>query len=116
METEKKQKLLEAGVNVDNALSRFMGNEKMLNKYLGRFLSEKSYAALKAAVEADDQAAAQAAVHTLKSVCGSIGCEGMQAQVVEQEKAIRGGDWAAAKAMMPDIEKTYTTICQALQA
>lgn len=116
METERKQRLLDAGINVNAALNRFMGNEKMMEKYLGRFLAEKSYAALKGAIDANDQPAAQAAVHTLKSVCGSIGCEDMQAQVVEQEKAMRSGDWAGAVAMMPDIEKTYNTICEALQA
>lgn len=115
MEANRKAKLLDAGINVDSALERFMGNEKMLEKYLGRFLSEKSYAALVAALNADDQEAAGAAVHTLKSVCGTIGCLGMQEQIVAQEKAIRGGDMAAAKALMPEIEKTYNTICAALQ-
>lgn len=115
MEANRKAKLLEAGINVDSALERFMGNEKMLEKYLGRFLSEKSYAALQAAVAADDQAAAGAAVHALKSVCGTIGCLGMQDMIVAQEKAIRGGDWEGAKAMMPEIDATYRVICAALQ-
>lgn len=116
MDAQRKAKLLESGVNVDNALERFMGNEKMLEKYLGRFLNEKSYEALATAIKANDQAAAQAAAHTLKSVCGTIGCEGMQAQVVEQEKAMRAGNWDAAVAMMPEIEMTYAQICAALQA
>lgn len=115
MEANRKAKLLEAGVNVDNALERFMGNEKMLEKYLGRFSNEKSYADLDAAVKADDKEAAAAAVHTLKSVCGTIGCLGLQEQVMEQEKAIRGGDWEKAKEMMPQIEETYLKIRTALQ-
>lgn len=93
-----------------------MGNEKMLEKYLGRFLNEKSYAALLAAVEADDKDAAGAAIHTLKSVCGTIGCLGMQEMVVNQEKTLRGGDWAGAKAMLPQIDAEYKKICAALQA
>lgn len=116
MDANRKAKLLEAGVNVDSALERFMGNEKMLEKYLGRFSSEKSYAALKDAVAADDPQAAAAAVHTLKSVCGTIGCLAMQELVVEQEKAIRSGDWDTAKALMPTIESAYNTVIAALQA
>lgn len=116
MEADRKAKLVAAGINVDAALERFMGKDKMLEKYLGRFLSEKSYAALVSAIEADDQAAAGAAVHTLKSVCGSIGCEKMQGMVVEQEKAIRGGDWQQAKQLMPAITAEYESICAALQA
>lgn len=102
-------------MDVDSALDRFMGNEKMLDKYLTKFLNEKTYAALLAAVGADDEAAAGAAMHTLKSVCGTLGCSGMQALVVEQERKLRAGDWAGAKAMMPEIEQVYNTICGALQ-
>lgn len=116
MDADRKAKLLNAGVNVDSALERFMGNEKMLEKYLGRFVSEKSYSALKDAIAADDPEAAAAAVHTLKSVCGTIGCQAMQELVVEQEKAIRSGDWETAKELMPTIESAYNVICAALQA
>lgn len=115
MDAARKAKLLEAGINVDKALERFMGNEKMLEKYLGRFLNEKSYAALVAAIDSHDEAAAKAAVHTLKSVCGTIGCEGMQELVVEQEKALRGGNWQVAVDSMPQISAVYETICNALQ-
>lgn len=116
MDANRKANLLKAGVNVDSALERFMGNEKMLEKYLGRFLNEKSYAALKAAIAADDKEAAGAAVHTLKSVCGTIGCLEMQDLVVAQEKAIREGNWTEAKEMMGKIEEVYNIICAALQS
>ena len=116
MDAERKAKLINAGINVDSALERFMGKDKLLEKYLDRFLTEKSYASLMEAVGADDQAAAGAAVHTLKSVCGSIGCERMQALVVDQEKAIRGGDWERAKDLLPGITAEYERICAALQA
>lgn len=115
MDAVRKSRLCEAGVNVDHALERFMGNEKMLEKYLGRFLTEKSYAALVDAMAANDHDAAKAAVHTLKSVCGTIGCEGMQEQVLEQEKQMRADAWDAASAMMPQIQQTYAKICAALQ-
>ncbi len=103
-------------MNVDSALERFMGNEKMLLKYLNRFLEEKSYASLLEAVQKDDAEGAAIAAHTLKSVCGTIGCTGMHEMVVEQEKAMRAGNWQQAKDMMPAIEKTYDSICVALRA
>lgn len=116
MDAKKKADLLKAGINVDSALERFMGNEAMLERYLTRFLSEKSYAALVDAVKADDAEAAAVAVHTLKSVCGTIGCDHMHDLVVAQEKEIRGGNWAGAVAMMPQLEETYNGICAALKA
>lgn len=116
MDAQKKAELVNAGINVDAALERFMGNAAMLERYLTRFLSEKSYAALVDAVKADNQEAAAIAVHTLKSVCGTIGCDEMHNLVVEQEKAIRGGKWNDAVAMMPTIEKAYEHACEAIKA
>ena len=115
MDAQKKNQLITGGINVDAALARFMGNEAMLLKYLNRFLSEKSYAALAEAIKANDESAAQAAAHTLKSVCGTIGCEKMQSLVVAQEAAMRSGDWQKAVEMMPEVEAEYNTVCANLK-
>lgn len=115
MEATRKERLKAAGINVDGALERFMGNAAMLERYLGRFLEEKSYASLLAAVEADDEAGAAAAVHTLKSVCGSIGCERMQELALAQEAKMRTGDWQGAKAMMPALQEEYDCVCAVLR-
>ena len=42
MDATRKARLEAAGINVDGALERFMGNASMLERYLGRFLEEKS--------------------------------------------------------------------------
>lgn len=115
MDATRKEWLQAAGINVDGALDRFMGNESMLERFLGRFLEEKSYASLAAAVAADDAAGAAAAVHTLKSVCGSLGCERMQQLALAQEAKMRADDWAGAKAMMPELAEEYERICAALR-
>lgn len=115
MDQQEKLQLKEAGVNVDAALERFMGNEAMLKKYLTRFLNEKTYESLLQAVKNDDQEAAKAAAHSLKSVCGTIGCEHMQELVINQEAAMRQGDWEKAKKLMPELQKTYDGICDALR-
>lgn len=115
MEATRKERLKAAGINLDGALERFMGNESMLERYLGRFLEEKSYAALCEAVAADDAQAAAAAVHTLKSVCGSIGCDRMQELALAQEEKMRAGDWQGAKAMLPALQEEYDCICAVLR-
>ena len=116
MDAEKEARLEAAGIDLKSALERFMGNEAMLEKYLGRFLNEKSYMELVQAVADDESEAAGRAVHTLKSVCGSLGFGEMQTLVLDQEKAIRGGDWEKAKQMMPEIAASYDKICAALSA
>lgn len=115
MDTQRKTRLEAAGIDVDGALERFMGNEGMLERYLGRFLEEKSYAALRQAVADDDATAAAAAVHTLKSVCGTIGCTRMRELALAQEAKMRAGDWPGARAMQPQLDAEYTSVCAALR-
>lgn len=115
MEAEKKTRLQEAGVNLGSAMQRFMGNEKMVEKYLDRFLSEKSYHELVEALNGNDHESAARAAHTLKSVCGTLGFEKMQEQVVEQEKALRNDRWDDAIKMMPAIESEYQRLCAAIK-
>ena len=46
MDAAKRQRLVEAGIDVDSALDRFMGNEKLLDKFLGKFPADQNYAKL----------------------------------------------------------------------
>lgn len=116
MDAQKKAALIAGGVDVDAALERFMNNEAMLQKYLGRFPTDKSYVALVAAMDSGDQAAASMAAHTLKSVCGTLCCTNMHKLVVEQEAAMKAGDWARAERMMPDIKAEHERICAIITA
>lgn len=116
MDETRKARLIDNGVNVDRALESFMGNEGMLERYLTKFLTEKSYVKLVDAVAAGDKEGAGIAAHTLKSVCGTLGCDGMRDLVVRQEAHMRAGEWDQAVAMMPEVTAAYTAICAALQA
>jgi hypothetical protein len=47
-----KEKLAEQGIDVDDALNRFMGNEDLYVKCLGQFLEDENYPKLIAALDA----------------------------------------------------------------
>ena len=111
MTEEKKAKFKEAGLQLDSAMRRFMNNEKMVEKYLNRFLSEQSYAELKEALQAGDAEKAARAAHTLKSVCGTLGFVKMQQQVIDEEALIKNGKMDEAVAKAPEIEEEYQRIC-----
>lgn len=115
MDQTKKARLEAGGIKVDEALERFMGNEAMLERYLQKFLSEKSYAMLRDSLAANDREAAGRAAHTLKSVCGAIGCEAMQKLVIVQERRIRAGEWQEAVDMMPEISSSYEHFCNVIR-
>lgn len=112
MDQTRKARLEAGGIMVDEALERFMGNEAMLERYLQKFLSEKSYAMLRDSLASNDWEAAGRAAHTLKSIC----CEAMQELVILQERHIRAGEWKEAVGMMPEISNSYENICGVIRA
>lgn len=115
MEESIKIRLKEGGVNLDAAMQRFMGKESLVEKYLNRFLTEKSYQELIEALENNDADTAARAAHTLKSVCGTLGFEKMQAQVVDMESDIRNGRMGDATGKAPELENEYARICALIQ-
>ena len=67
MDQTRKARLEAGGIMVDEALERFMGNEAMLERYLQKFLSEKSYAMLRDSLASNDWEAAG------RAACDSAG-------------------------------------------
>ena len=116
MDQASKESLEAGGIMVDEALERFMGNEAMLQRDFPKFLSEKRYAMLRDSLASNDWEAAGRAAHTLKSICGTIGCEAMQELVILQERHIRAGEWKEAVGMMPEISNSYENICGVIRA
>lgn len=115
MDAAKKAALETAGINVDAALNRFMGKEAMLQKFFTRFLSDKSYSGLLENMEKGDYEGAKAAAHMLKSVCGTIGCENMQAMTANIEALLKGGDTGAAQEELARLKEEYAGISAALK-
>ena len=63
MEQVRLEQLESAGIDVKDALSRFMGNANLLEKFLKKFPDDQNYKKLCEALEADDAEAALAASH-----------------------------------------------------
>ena len=107
MDAMRKARLAAAQIDVDSALDRMMGSEALLERFLNKFLADPNYAALCAAVERRDEAAALTASHTLKGVCGNLSMTELFAQLTAQVAEFRAGDWDAAAARMPAITAPY---------
>ena len=111
-----RERLKEAGIDVPNALERFMGNETLLERFLKKFLDDTNYEKLAAAIAAGQQEAALTAAHTLKGISGNLSMTELFALLTEQVAAFRGNDWNRAVEMMPEITKTYETLSAAINA
>lgn len=66
MDENKKERLAEAGIDVENALERFMGNEGLLERFLKKFLNDQNFSKLTVAIGEKKEQEALAASHTLK--------------------------------------------------
>ncbi len=65
--------LRSGGIDVADALNRFSGSNELFEKYLSRFIGEKSYIELVEAMGKGDFAHAENCVHSLKGITGSLG-------------------------------------------
>ena len=103
MRDERKKILEEAGISVEEALERFMGNEMLLEKFLGKFPEDKNFGELQNAFEQGDKETALRAAHTLKGVCANLSIKGLSEKFSVQVGKMREGSWVEAKETMKEI-------------
>ena len=115
MDEARKQALIAAGINVDEALSRMMGSEALLMRLLKKFLDDANYAKLLDAVARSDAETALTASHTLKGVCGNLSMAALFDLLTRQVGLLRAEDWAGAMELMPGIDGAYEETCRAIR-
>ena len=116
METAQKSELLAAGIDVDEAMGRFLGNETLFLKFLVRVPQDENYGKLQAAVEAVDWQTAVNAAHTLKGVCGNLSITPLYQLFTRQVDTFRAGDPQGAAAMMGEIAEQFDLAARAIQS
>ena len=101
------------GGNYDEALGRLM-SERIMQKFVLKFLNEGSYDLLMSALDAKDGDAAFRAAHTLKGVASNLGMTLLQHEASEMTEALRGKDIEAAKSLMPRFDEVCGKTISAL--
>ena len=110
MDERKKERLEAAGIDVEDALLRFMGNEELMMRFLLRFPKDESFEKLRQALRAEDAGEAYTAAHTLKGVAGNLSMKGLFQQASAVTEELRRGDLAAAQRGMPALEDRYLQV------
>lgn len=114
METAEYEKLTAAGIDVNSALERFMGNEMLLERFLKKFAADSNYQKLSDAVAAGNKEEALTAAHTLKGVTGNLSMTTLFDLLTRQVQAFREEDWQAAADLMPAITQAYEKVIAVL--
>lgn len=114
MDEQVKVQLTEAGIDVINAVERFMGKEELYFKFLFRFPEDENYGQIRQQLEAGDCRKAFEAAHTLKGVAGNLSLVQLEKILKVLVEFLRKGDIEQAKEIFSDLEKEYRSIVQAL--
>ena len=112
MDDKFRQQLEENGADVEATLKRFMGNDAIYQKFLGKFPADPNYANLGTNIEAGAFEEAYKCAHALKGVVGNLGLtpifDKVSALVEElRNKAADEVDAARANELWQEIKTVY---------
>ncbi len=116
MKDETRQKLVSLGMDLDQTLARFVGNETLLFRFLKKFLQDQSYHQLMQAVTDGDADAGFRAAHTLKGVAGNLGLDGLFHAVAPLVEVLRSSDASGAPAMFAPVREQYDKAVETIQS
>lgn len=102
--------------NYENVSSRMMGNQKLVEKFVRKFLEDPTYKQIKESVEKMDYDEILRATHTMKGIASNL--EFTQLQQKKSAKAvdmIRAGEKETVLPVIDEIEKEYQKVVDAIQ-
>ena len=115
MQASYKEKLEYIGVEVEEALKRFMGNDELYLQLLLRLPEDSNYALFLKAVERGDQETALRAVHTLKGICGNLSIKPLYKTFGELTKLLRKGEFEQVAVRKPEVERLWNETISVLK-
>lgn len=114
--------LLGCGFDPKEALERFMNNQALLEKFLGKFLEDPTYSALCEAMGRSDSTEAFRCVHTIKGVASNLALHGLYDAACRLTETLRGAqsmeqaNLRGAGAAFDALCKQYTDTCDAIKS
>ena len=103
------------GGNYEQALER-LRSERLVQKYVLRFLDEKSYETLTQAIAAKNGEEAFRAAHTIKGVCLNMSFDRLLASAEALTEALRHGWTDDAVALAERLGEDYALTANAIRA
>lgn len=112
MDDKFRQQLEENGADVETTLKRFMGNDAIYQKFLGKFPADPNYANLGTNIESGAFEEAYKCAHALKGVVGNLGLTPIFNKVSELVEELRNKtaeevDAARANDLWQEVKTAY---------
>ena len=103
------------GGDYDGVISR-LRSERMVQKFVLRFLDDKSYELLCGSMESGNYEEAFRAAHTIKGVCQNLSFTMLGRSSSALSEALRGGYTPEADALAEQVKAEYQQTAQAIRA
>ena len=102
------------GGDYNDALGR-LRSEKLVNKFVLRFLDDKSCELLCASMEAKEYEEAFRAAHTIKGICSNLAFTALGKSSSELSEALRHGYTPGAEALAEQVKEDYRRTVEAIR-
>ena len=104
------------GVDIDDALERFMNNEMLFKKFFKKLLNDNNFTLLQEAFKNHNIDDAISYAHTLKGVCGNLAIKPLYHLFDEIVKALRSDNWDVAIELNDKAISEYTNLLNVIKA
>lgn len=111
MTEEFKNELAEAGVDLEDAVTRFVGREEIYEQFLYRFTDDKNLMQLEEYLARDDIASAFKKAHTLKGLTGNYGFKKMYEAAVPVVEILRKGSADGIEEPLAKLKEVNCLLC-----
>lgn len=116
MTEEYKQQLIKNGINVSQALDRFMGSEALFRRFLKMFLDDKSMSLLMESLEKGNIHDAFVQAHTMKGVVANLEIGPLLEILVPLTDDLRENKTDHAKEDVDELYRRYLIICDLIRS
>ena len=99
----------------ESVISRLM-TEKLVQKFIVKFLSDPSYENLTNAMRSENYDEAFREAHTLKGVCQNLSFTKLYSSSSSVTEALRNGEYSEAEKLMPLLEADYIQTIAAINS
>ena len=103
------------GGDYDEVIGR-LRSERMVQKFVLRFLDDKSYELLCGAMESGNYEEAFRAAHTIKGVCQNLSIDKLQASSSRLCESLRNGYTPESDALAEEVRADYSQTAAAIEA
>ena len=102
------------GGDFDGVMGR-LRREQLVEKFLYKFLDDKSFSLFEEAMSAQDYDEALRAVHTLKGVCQNLSFTSLYESSSQITNALKAKNYREAMDMAPQLSKDYYELIHAVE-